>query len=94
MTNLYKTFGEKASVEHFVRKAIQKSYKIIIKEDCKINESGKNAVNLQQVKNCAEAFPICVSPYSLSVHYTEIGQEVNGSENQLYDVSSDSPGLS
>jgi hypothetical protein len=48
---------------------------------------------LQQVKNSAEAFPICVSPFSLSVHYTEISQEVNGLDNQLYDVSSDLPGL-
>jgi hypothetical protein len=41
------------------------------------------------VKNSAEAFPVCVSPFSLTVHYSEVGQEVKGQDNQFYDVSSD-----
>jgi hypothetical protein len=47
LSKLHKTFGEKAVVEHFMRKAIQKSYKSISKSNCTINEPGENAVNLQ-----------------------------------------------
>ena len=35
-----------------------------------------------------------MSPYSLSVHYTNVNHEVVGSDNQLYDVSSDEKVLS
>ena len=45
------------------------------------------------MKQSAEAFPICVSPFSLTVHYTNPSKEVFGSDNHLYDVSSDAPGL-
>jgi hypothetical protein len=63
-----------------MKKAILKSYKVISKTECKINEADPNAVSLQQVKHSTEALPICVAPYSITVHYTDVNQEVTGAD--------------
>ena len=47
LTKLQQTFGQTTSVELFLKKAIQKSYKSITKSDCKINEEADHSVNLQ-----------------------------------------------
>jgi len=46
VSQIYKQFGDKASIEHFLKKAVQKSYKLISKTQCTINEPSENAVHL------------------------------------------------
>jgi hypothetical protein len=60
----------------------------VSKDGCVVNKAGENAVNLCHVNQSAEALPICVAPFMMTVHYTSVQEEVIAAKTDLYDIDS------
>jgi len=60
----------------------------VSKDSCVVNKTGANAINLSHVNQSAEALPICVAPFMMTVHYTSVQEEVIAAKTDLYDIDS------
>lgn len=71
---LFATFGKDVAVESFMKKAVQKAYKVVDPAaTCDVNgTAGDHVIGLSNVSASQEALPICVPPTIMSVHYTPI----------------------
>ena len=64
--------GKSVSIENFIKKAIEKSF--------------KESYSLSHVKQSSQTLPICVAPYKMCFHYSEVIKEVAVANSQIVDL--------